>query len=99
MSKIIKFPFAIVIVRSTDVELGYLGNIVDFRGFKMADSGIRVPSFAEGYLGFKMADSMIRVPSFAEGYLVTSHGGYCYHEDKLPNHRNTIKGFSAAHFV
>ena len=80
MSEIIKFPFAIVIVRSTDVELGYLENIVDFRGFKMADSGIRVPSFAKGYL-------------------VTSHGGYCYHEDKLPNHRNTIKGFSAAHFV
>ena len=80
MSEIIKFPFTIVIVRSTDVELGDLGNIVDFRGFKMADSGIRVPSFAEGYL-------------------VTSHGGYYYHEDKLPNHRNTIKGFSAAHFV
>ena len=63
MSEIIKFPFTIVIVRSTDVELGDLGNIVDFRGFKMADSGIRVPSFAEGYF-------------------VTSHGGYCYHEDK-----------------
>ena len=80
MSEIIKFPFTIVIVRSTDVELGDLRNIVDFRRFKMADS-------------------WIRVPSFAEGYLVTSHGGYCYHEDKLPNHRNTIKGFSAAHFV
>ena len=57
MSEIIKFPFTIVIVRSTDVELGDLGNIVDFRGFKMVDSRIRVPRFAEGYLGFKMADS------------------------------------------